>query len=203
MPSFDPRVDAFIAKSAPFAQPILEHLRQLVHEVCPDVEETIKWGMPALEYKGPMCGFAAFKAHCTFGFWKASLMQDVHGVMSNEATAWGHLGRITSLQDLPSDAILKSLIQEAMRLNDEGIKVPTAARKKGVIKNEIAEPEYVTALLKKHKAARETWEKFAPSHRKEYLEWITEAKTDATREKRLQKMIEQLNEGKSRHWKYQ
>jgi len=203
MLTFDPRIDAYIAKSAPFAQPILEHLREIVHEACPDVEETLKWSMPSFEYKGILCGFAAFKKHCTFGFWKSSLLSDPHGVLESEKTAMGSLGRMASMDDLPSDKILKSLIKEAVRLNDEGIKIPTATRKRGVVKEEIPEPEYLTKLLSKNKAAKKTWEAFAPSHRKEYLEWLTEAKTEPTREKRLAKTIELLSEGKQRHWKYQ
>ncbi len=204
MPTYDPRVDAYIAKSAPFSQPILEHIREVVHEVCPEIEETLKWSMPSFEYKGLLCGFAAFKHHCTFGFWKSSLLHDPHGVLKDqEQSAMGSFGKMTSLKDLPSDKILRALIKDAMRLNDEGVKIPTATRKRGVIKNEIPEPAYFTKLLAKNKAAKATWEGFAPSHRREYLEWITEAKTDPTREKRLEKTMELLSEGKQRHWKYQ
>src|SRR6187401_1911968 len=119
----DARIDAYIEKSADFAQPILIHLRKLIHKACPDVKETLKWGMPSFEYKGILCGFAAFKKHCTFGFWKSSLLSDPHGVLEKEKTAMGSLGRMASLEDLPSDKILKSLIKEAIRLNDEGIKI--------------------------------------------------------------------------------
>ena len=204
MSSFDPRIDAYIAKSADFAQPVLEHLRELIHKVCPEVEETIKWGMPSFEYKGLFCGFAAFKNHCTFGFWKSSLLHDPHGVLKDqERAAMGSFGKMTSLKDLPSDAILKALLKDAMRLNEEGIKIPTATRKRGVVKNEIPEPDYFTKLLKKDAKALETWNNFAPSHRREYLEWLTDAKTDPTREKRLEKTMELLREGKQRHWKYQ
>ncbi len=72
----DPRIDAYIAKSVPFAQPIMEHCRALIHEACPEVTETIKWGMPSFEYKGILCGFAAFKAHCSFGFWKHAILAE-------------------------------------------------------------------------------------------------------------------------------
>jgi uncharacterized protein YdeI (YjbR/CyaY-like superfamily) len=204
MPTYDPRVDAYIAKSAPFSQPILEHIREVVHQACPEVEETLKWGMPSFEYKGLMCGVAAFKKHCTFGFWKSSLLNDPHGVLKDqEQAAMGSFGKMTSMKDLPSDKILKALIKDAMRLNDEGIKIPTATRKRGVVKNEIPEPEYLTKLLAKNKKAKENWDKFAPSHRKEYLEWITSAKRDETRDKRLAQTIAQVAEGKPQHWKYQ
>jgi hypothetical protein len=202
MASYDPRIDAYIAKSAPFAQPILERLRELVHEACPEVEETLKWSMPSFEYKGILCGFAAFKQHCTFGFWKSSLLDDPHGVLEKEKTAMGSLGRMTSIEDLPPDKIMKALIKQAVKLNEEGVRIPTAARKRGV-KNEIPEPDYFTKLLAKNKAAKKTWDGFAPSHRREYLEWITEAKTEPTREKRLARTMELLAEGKQRHWKYQ
>ncbi len=120
----DPRIDEKIAKAAPFAQPILTHLRTLVHKGCPEVEETIKWGMPSFDYKGAFCSMASFKEHCAFGFWKASIMEAADKLIINQKESMGHLGRITSLKDLPSDKILLGYIKEAKRLNDEGIKLP-------------------------------------------------------------------------------
>lgn len=204
MSTFDPRIDAYIAKAADFARPLLEHVRELVHEVCPEVQETIKWGMPHFEYLGAMCGMASFKNHCSFGFWKATLLADPNGVLKlNEAVGMGSFGKMTSLQDLPKDKDLKALLREAMRLNEDGIKAEHSTRKKAIPKREIPEPDYFTTRLKKDKLADETWQKFAASHRREYLEWITEAKTEATREKRMNETFSQLQEGKSRHWKYQ
>jgi len=204
MATYDPRIDSYIAKSVAFSQPIMEYLRELVHVACPDVVETIKWSMPHFDYKGAMCGMAAFKHHCTFGFWKAPLLNDPLGVLRDkEESAMGSFGKMTSLNDLPADKTLKALIKDAMRLNDEGIKMPVAARRKGEVKAPIAEPEYFTALLAEHKTAKATWGAFPPSCRKEYLEWITEAKTELTRDKRLAQTIEQLAAGKQRNWKYQ
>ncbi len=197
----DPRVDAYISKSQPFAKPILEHLRELVHKACPDVEETIKWSFASFDYKGPYCSMAAFKHHCTFGFWKAALMKDKK-LMSNakSETAMGHLGRIASLKDLPSDKILISYLKEAAKLNADGIKLP---KKKVSHENKVlVVPNYFTKELKKKKKAFETFNNFSYSHRKEYVEWITEAKTDETRNKRIATTLEWLSEGKSRNWKY-
>ena len=197
----DPRVDVYIAKSHDFAKPILEHLRALVHKACPDVEETIKWGFASFDYKGPYCSMAAFKQHCVFGFWKAALMKDPV-LMSNakSETAMGHIGRITSLKDLPSDKVLISYLKEAAKLNDGGIKLP---KKKVSPENKIlVVPSYFTKELKKNKKAFETFNKFSYSHKKEYVEWITEAKTEETRNKRIATAIEWLSEGKSRNWKY-
>ncbi|MEO7310922.1 MAG: DUF1801 domain-containing protein [Chitinophagaceae bacterium] len=107
MPTIDPRVDAYIEKSAPFAQPILLHLRKLVHKACPQVVETIKWSFANFDYKGMFCSFAAFKQHCAFGFWKTALMADPEGVLSEKKNeAMGCLGRITSMKDLPPDAVI-------------------------------------------------------------------------------------------------
>ncbi len=204
MPAYDPRIDAYIAKSAPFAQPVLGHVRALVHEVCPGVEETLKWGMPTFTYHGILCGFAAFKAHCTFGFWKATLLQDPHGVLKlEEKVAMGSFGRMTGLQDLPSDSILKGLIKEAMRLNEAGESIPNAGRSMPRSKPDIPEPDYFVARLETNNDAQATWEAFSPSCRREYLEWITEAKTESTREKRLAQTLEWLAEGKKRNWKYE
>ena len=199
MPTIDPRVDAYIDKSADFAKPVLTHLRGLIHDACPDVTETLKWSMPSFEYKGILCGLASFKAHCTFMFWKQSLLET--DVFPKNKTAMGSFGRITSLKDLPSDKVIKGLIHQAMELNEKGIKVPKKPAGNG--KKELVVPEILATALKKNKAARETFENFSPSCKKEYVEWITEAKTDATRDKRLATTLEWLAEGKRRNWKYE
>lgn len=194
-------VDAYIAKSADFAKPILTHLRELVHKACPDVVETIKWGMPSFEYKGILCGFASFKAHCSFGFWKASLMKDNELLLSNAKSeaAMGHLGKLTSLKDLPSDKKITAWIKDAMRLNDEGVKVE---KKKPVTQKELEIPGYFTKAVQKNKKAWKVFEAFSPSNKKEYVLWVDEAKTEDTRNKRLEQAIEWMAEGKPRNWKY-
>lgn len=197
MPATDARVDAYIDRSKDFAKPVLRHLRGLIHDVCPDVTETLKWSMPSFEYKGIVCGFASFKEHCTFMFWKQSLLEEGN---FPEKTAMGSFGRITSLKDLPSDAKLKKLIKEAVRLNEEDIKLPKKAPMK---KSDTPVPGILLEALARNEAAAETFENFPPSARREYIEWITDAKTEATRDKRLATTIEWLSEGKKRNWKYE
>ena len=195
----DKRVDEYISKSADFAKPILNHLRELVHNACPGVEETMKWSFPHFDYKGMMCSMAAFKEHCAFGFWKTALMKDAKEMMSKNEYAMGHLGKIKSLKDLPPDKKIITWIKEAMKLNDADIKVE---RKKTTEKKEIEIPDAFQKALNKNKTAASTFKNFSPSHRYEYLEWITEAKTDETKNKRIVQAIEWLVEGKSRNWKY-
>ena len=195
------QVDKYIANAAEFAKPILGHLRELVHKACPETEEKIKWSFPHFDYKGMMCGMASFKHHSAFSFWKAPLMKDKK-LMANakSETAMGHLGRITSLKDLPSDKVLLSYIKEAKKLNDDGVKLsakPVANEKK-----ELVVPNYFQKALKKNKPALKIFEGFSPSHKREYVEWITEAKTEETRNKRIATTIEWLSEGKPRNWKY-
>ena len=197
MPVTDPRVDAYIEKSKDFAKPILRHVRSLVHETCPDVKETLKWSMPSFEYKGILCGFASFKEHCTFGFWKQTLMES--DAFSETKTAMGSFGKLTSLEDLPSDAMMKKLIKQAMKLNDDGVKVTKPKHDK----KEVVIPEVLLEALARNEKAAETFNNFLPSCRREYAEWIAEAKTDATRDKRLATTIEWLTEGKRRNWKYE
>ena len=196
MPEFDKRIDAYIEKSKDFARPILEHLRQLVHKACPDVEETIKWGSPHFDYKGSLAGMASFKEHCAFGFWKHTLLE----ATELQRSAMGSFGRITSLKDLPKDKQIVALIHQAMELNEKGIKVP---KKPATAKGEVVVPPELTAALEKNTKAKAQFEKFSPSHRREYSEWITEAKTEPTRDKRIATAIEWLSEGKSRNWKYE
>ena len=146
----DERVDAYIEKAQPFAQPILTHLRELIHKTVPGVEETIKWGMPCFDYKGPYVNLASFKAHCAFGFWKADLMQEKHLLRENQTESMGHLGKITSMADLPPDKQIKAWLKEAMKLNDEGIKV--AKKPKGPVEEGELHEEFAKALKKKKQA---------------------------------------------------
>lgn len=197
----DLRIDSYILKSADFAKPILTHLRKLVHLTCPDVEETIKWSFASFDYKGPLCSMASFKNHCAFGFWKASLMKDKTLIANAESeSAMGHYGKITSLKDLPSDKKIIAHIKEAMILNEKGIKLPP--RKTPANKKEIVVPDYFLKQLKLNKTALTTFNAFSPSHKREYLEWIVEAKTDETKNRRIKTAIEWMSEGKSRNWKY-
>jgi uncharacterized protein YdeI (YjbR/CyaY-like superfamily) len=199
MSSTDPRVDAYIAKSADFAQPILSHIREVVHEGCPEVEETIKWGMPSFMYKGILCGMACFKAHCTFGFWKGELITGENGESTSDAM--GQFGRITSIKDLPPKRVLIGYVKKAMELNEKGVKSPTRSNQKP--RPPIKPPTYFTAALRKNPKAQATFKSLRPSHRREYLEWITDAKTEPTRDRRLATTIEWLSEGKSLNWKYE
>ena len=192
----DPRVDAYIAKSAAFAKPILTHLRGIVHDACPKVSETIKWSMPSFEYEGLLCGIAAFKQHCTFGFWKHAL---VVGDDAKAEEAMGSFGRIASLDDLPSKATLARYVKKAMKLNEQGVRMP---REKAKPRKPIPmHPDLKRALAANRKAST-AFDAFSPSHKREYLEWITEAKKEETRLRRVEQAVEWLAEGKPRNWKY-
>jgi hypothetical protein len=197
----DPRVDAYIARSADFARPILTHLRDVVHAACPEVEETIKWSFPHFLYKGMLCSMASFKEHCTFGFWKGSLLRGrVKAMPEGGDEGMGQFGRITALVDLPSEKTLKAIVQAAAKLNDENVTVP---RKKSKPKPPLKVPAYFAAALRKNKKAWAAFEAFPPSHRREYVEWVTEAKAEETRERRLATAVEWIAEGRARNWKYE
>lgn len=190
----DPRIDAYIAKSSPFAQPILIHIRRLVHEACPSVEETIKWGAPHFDYKGVLCGMAAFKQHCNLILWKGNL---IIGAGAN--AAGGPLRNITTLSDLPSDTTLRGYIREAAKLNEQGVKAPRSPK----VKKTLVVPSELAGALKENRKAALAFEKFPPSHKREYAEWISEAKGEDTRKRRVDAAIEWIAEGKSRNWKYE
>lgn len=198
------KIDAYIDKAADFAKPILTHLHKLVHKACPGVEETWKWSFPHFDYKGMMCSMAAFKQHCSFNFWKASLLNDPKGFLKERAAqggeGMGNFGRIRSLKDLPPDGVIIDFIRQAKKLNDDGVKLPQKEKKPSA---ELTVPEYFTAELKRNKKALNVFEKFPTSHKKEYLQWITEAKTEATRNRRMHTAIEWMAEGKGRNWKYE
>lgn len=202
MAKTDKRVELYISKAATFAQPILWHITELVHKACPDVEETFKWSFPCFIYKeNILCSMAAFKQHASFGFWLESKMKDPDKVLSRgkKREGMGHLGKLTSLKDFPSDKIMIAYIKEAMRLIDKGEKL---TKKAPATKKALKIPSYFTAAVKKNKKALNTFEGFSPSHKKEYVMWVTEAKTEETRNKRLKTAIEWMAEGKIRNWKY-
>lgn len=193
--SKNPKVDEYIANSKEFAQPILNKLRTLVHQAHPDIEETIKWGMPSFEYKGMLFGMSSFKNHCAFGFWKQKLIKGLDG----SEDGMGSLGKLKSLEDLPSDEILLMLMKEAILLNEKGIQLPKVTQKS----QEMEVPNSLLEALEKQPKAKDVFENFSPSHRKEYIMWIVEAKQEATKQKRIAQTIEWLNEGKKRNWKYE
>lgn len=198
----DPRIDAFIAKSADFAKPILTRLRAAVHEACPQATETIKWGMPHFEHAGAiLCMMAAFKQHCAFGFWHQGMEKIAGPHRASPEEAMGSLGRITRLEDLPSDAVLKRLVRAAAKLNESGAPA-RPSRPKGSAK-ELPVPADLAAALKKNAAAAKTFAAFPPGKRKDYIEWITEAKREATRTSRLATAVLWIAEGKARNWKYE
>ena len=196
MPARDKRIDAYIAKAAPFARPILTHLRGVVHTACPDVEESLKWGAPAYLHHGILCITAGFKAHCALVLWRAPLI--VGAVKSRDAR--GHFGKLTSVKDLPSKAVLVGLLKQAVKLNGSGAK--TSQRAKGKPKKAVATPADLAAGLRKSAKVRAAWAEFSPSAKREYIDWITEAKRPETRAERLKTTLQWVAQGKQRNWKY-
>lgn len=194
------QVDQYIINAAEFAIPILDHLRNLVHQADGRIEEKMKWSMPFFEYKGSVCHMAAFKNHCAFGFWKGSLMNDEYGVFEKSENAMGSLGKITSFKDLPADEILIAYIQEAIQLNENDVKLPPKLKK--AEKSEFVVPQYFIDALQQDPSALAVFQNFSQSNKKEYVMWLEEAKTESTRLKRLDTAVEWIAEGKPRMWKY-
>ena len=194
----DPRVDAYIAKSADFARPILERIREIVHGACPDVEETIKWGAPTFVYHGMLCGMAAFKNHAGLGFWKSALVVDAKGRRADES--WGDGGRIRKLSDLPPRKVLAGFVKKAMALNETGTKLP---RSLGRARKPLAMPADFKAALAKDRRALAAFEGMSASHRREYVQWVLDAKQDATRARRIATATGWIARGRSRNWKYE
>ena len=197
MPKKDARIDAYIEKANPFARPVLKHLRSVVHEACPDVEETVKWGHASFDYKGLMCSMAAFKEYVIFGFWKHQLLVD--RLPGKGANPMSQFGKIRSVKDLPSRATLIRTVRAAMDLNDRNIKIERVRTKKPPVKV----PPYFTAALRKNAKALATFTAFPPSHKREYVDWIVEAKREETRTRRMETAIKWIAQGKGRNWKYE
>nr|WP_294941414.1 YdeI/OmpD-associated family protein [uncultured Mucilaginibacter sp.] len=206
MEQYDSRVDAYIEKAADFAKPILTHLRQLVHRASPEITETMKWSAPFFEYNGVLCFMMAFKQHAGFGFWKADLLPDPHQILHTEGgEAAGSIGKLFTLTDLPDDDVLIWYIRQAMAQKG-ALKAAKPAAKKAAAPKPVAvvmdTPDYLAELLEGMPEAKAYFEKFSPSQKKEYITWFEDAKSEATREKRLKEGLEWISEGKTRHWKY-
>jgi uncharacterized protein YdeI (YjbR/CyaY-like superfamily) len=202
--NYNSAVDAYIANAEYFAKPILEHWRRLIHENCPDVEEAIKWGFPHFDYKGDfMCVIASYKNHCSFTFLKAELMTDPR-LKGNKGLKpiQRFLGKINKITDLPPDDEFIAMLNEAMQLNQKGIKIKRDKPESD--KPKVLEtPDYLLTALVANPKAKEVFESKSNSFRKEYIVWITDAKTDETRQKRINEALEWIAEGKGRFWKHQ
>jgi len=205
--NFNSKVDSFIARAQPFAQPIMGHLRELVHAGCPDVKESIKWGMPFFEHRGEiLCCMAAFKKHCRFGFWGKEIRVVLREAKVTGMNSTGWFDRITSMEDLPGDKLLIDFVHQAAMLIESGNHTsPIAARnrKAKAKKPTVKMTKEFAAALKKNKKATATFAAFSPSCKREYAEWIADAKRPETRDKRIATAIDWISEGKQRHWKYQ
>ena len=195
------RVDEYIKNAPDFARPIMEKIRKAFHKGCPECEEAIKWGCPYFMYKGMLGGMASFKGHVSMGFWRSKEMDDPEKLFDTGTGAKASMcnAHFHNLKEVPTQKILAEYVKRAAKLQD------TEAPKKKATKKKISTriPADLAELFKKHKKAKTVFEGFAPSHKRDYIEWITEAKRDATRQKRLKTTIEWLSEGKQRHWKYQ
>ena len=200
----NPAVDAYIAKSADFARPILKHVRKLVHKGCPKIEETIKWGVPAFEREGIVAMMAAFKRHVAFGFWRERPIRERLGADADRAfpkdAKLGMGGRRYHTRDeLPPDAVIVRAVKFAVELNESGVRPKREVKRKPPPKM----PPYLVAALKKNTKARATFARLTPGQQREYVEWLVEARQEATRERRLAQAVAWLAEGKRRYWKYQ
>lgn len=201
MEKYNIKVDEYIEKSPDFAQPVLTYLREVIHETCPDAEEAIKWKFPTFMYKGKiLCSITSFKHYCSLGFWLHQEMKTLKEIETTaEKSSMFSLGKITKMEDLPSKPQLKKAIKEAMELTDMGVTM----KKSAPSKTEMEIPDYFLSALQSQSKALEIFEKASPSFRKEYITWITEAKTEATRNKRMEQALEWIAEGKGRNWKYE
>lgn len=204
MSNRDTRIDDYISNAGAFAQPILIHIRELIHITIPEIQETIKWGMPSFDYKGALCNFASFKAHCSFGFWKPTLINDPTGLLQNNAAnggeAMGNMGRLTSIQDLPSDAIFMDWLLQAKRLNDQGISIKKGPRKETP---NLSLPECMISAFSENNKAKVQFEGFSQACQNEYIIWISEAKREETKMKRLEIALVDIELGRKRNWQYQ
>jgi uncharacterized protein YdeI (YjbR/CyaY-like superfamily) len=203
--SYSAKIDEYIASAAPFAQPILTHIRELVHKTLPETEEAIKWSHPFFMYRGLMLGsMAGFKQHCSFGLWGSGIAEKLRTEGAYDATAMGVFGKLTSVKDLPTNRELTNYIRSAAAEIDTGARTQNYSRPKpGTPKPPPEVPPALAVALKKNRTAAANFAAMAPGCQREYCEWISEAKRDETRDKRVATAIEWIAEGKRRNWKYE
>ena len=194
MRNTDPRVDAYIEKAPAYSRPILKKLRAMFHEADPTLVENIKWGNPTFEKKGIVAGMGAFKEHVAFGFWHAPRMKDPHGLFAGAPKKSPYAIKVARVDELPPARVLAAYVKDAVRLDGQGLKKRT--------KPPLKPPADLLAALKKNRKAKATFDGFSPSRRRDYIEWVTSAKRDATRTKRIETAVAWLAEGKPRNWKY-
>ena len=193
----DPRINEYIARSQAFATPILRRIKAIVHAGCPDVEETLKWGTPSFSYRGILCGRASFKAHCVFGFWKSELLAErFQSSKESAGEAMSQFGHLKTVKELPSRTTMLRLVRLAAQLNEGGIK--SAAPPKTALPKAVRAPADLLAALQNNARARAGYDNLSPSQKREYIEWITEAKRDETRKRRVATAVEWLAEGRIR-----
>jgi uncharacterized protein YdeI (YjbR/CyaY-like superfamily) len=198
-----PGVDAYIAEAKPFAQPILTHLREVIHQAVPDVEEAVKWSMPFFVYRGIiLANIAGFKEHCSFGVWKENVQPLMKEGVEERGGGMGSFGKVTTLSDLPSAKDLKAVLLEAAGKIERGERTKNWERPVKKAKPEAAVPDALAAALNKNKDAAGKFAAMSPSCQREYCVWIGEAKREETRHKRVATAIEWISEGKQRNWKY-
>jgi uncharacterized protein YdeI (YjbR/CyaY-like superfamily) len=206
-PQVNPKVDAYILKAAPFAQPILTHLRALIHKACPDVVEEIKWSRPFFLHRGViLCNVSAFKAHCSVGFWGVQIGKILKEDGAVQDGGMGSFGRITSVKELPPDKQLLGYLRQAAAFIEGGEGETWVAARRRVVKAPkpaLETPPEFAAALKKSKPASTAYAAFSSSCQREYIEWIASAKRPETRDNRIAQAIAWIGEGKQRNWKYQ
>jgi uncharacterized protein YdeI (YjbR/CyaY-like superfamily) len=205
--NYNPKVDKYIGSAQEFAQPILNHLREIVHKGCPEVEESIKWGMPFFEFRGEIvCCMAAFKKHCRFGFWgkKIRVVLREANVAGMNGSGW--FDRLTHINELPDNKRMIDFIRQAAVMIESGnYTSPIAARnqKAKAKKSTVKMTKEFAAALKKNKKATTGFASFSPSCKREYVEWIADAKRPETRDRRIATAVKWIAEGKQLNWKYQ
>ena len=198
----DTRVDSYISRLPAFSQEICTRFRAIVHEASPEIEEDIKWGHPAFMHKGIVCGMAAFKAHVVIHFWKNALLTGSHARRATDDKTLEQLRRVTSVDELPSKTVIAGFVKAAVKLNDGAVKGPAPMKAAKKTRAPLRTPPVFSKALARNAKARATYDGFSPSHKREYVEWIGEAKTDETRDRRIEQALGWLADGKPRNWKY-
>jgi uncharacterized protein YdeI (YjbR/CyaY-like superfamily) len=205
MGSKNPLIDEYISNARPFARPILKRIRKLVHKAHSEINEELKWSFPNFTYRGKIiCHMAAFKEHCAFGFWFSSMLDDPDKVLVDKEKkgGMGSVGRLTGPDDLPDEDVLAGFIMQSLQMVDQGMSLANRGQRRRGADARISVPTDLKELLNKNKVALNVFNNFSNTHRKEYIQWVEEAKADTTRQKRLKTALEWISEGKPRNWKY-
>jgi hypothetical protein len=195
------QINQYMAELPEWQRRMLVRLRQLIHEAAPEVEEAWRWDKPHFDNAGIMVGLCAFKEHVAVWFHKGALLKDTKKLFEATARTEEKGMRAYKLHegDKINEAAFLDLVKQAVAVNDKGTKL----REAKPTKKALVVPEDLEQVLRKDPTAWANWEAFPVGHRRAYVEWVTDARQEETRKRRIAQSLEKIREGEQQEERHQ